>query len=93
VIQGYKPVNEGEWRSDEIEFMQDVANIVGMTLENARLYEDTQRRAENERIVSDVSSRIRESLDVDTVMQTAVVELQRALGLKDITIRLGDSHE
>jgi GAF domain-containing protein len=64
-----------------------------MTLENARLYEDTQRRAENERIVSDVSSRIRQSLDVDTVMQTAVVELQRALGLKDITIRLGDSHE
>jgi len=57
------------------------------------LYEDTQRRAENERIVADVSSRIRESLDVDTVMQTAVVELQRALGLKDITIRLGDSDE
>ncbi len=93
VIQGYKPVDGGEWRTDEIEFMKDVANIVGMTLENARLYEDTQRRAENERIVADVSSRIRESLDVDTVMQTAVIELQRALGLKDITIRLGDEHE
>ncbi len=93
VIQGYKPVDEGEWREDEIEFMKEVANIVAMTLENARLYEDTQRRAENERIVADVSSRIRESLDVDTVMQTAVVELQRALGLKDITIRLGETHE
>jgi GAF domain-containing protein/HAMP domain-containing protein len=93
VIQGYKSVDEGEWRADEIEFMKEVANIVGMTLENARLYEDTQRRAENERIVADVSSRIRESLDVDTVMQTAVIELQRALGLKDITIRLGDTHE
>jgi GAF domain-containing protein/HAMP domain-containing protein len=93
VIQGYKPDDGGEWRADEIEFMKDVANIVGMTLENARLYEDTQRRAENERIVADVSSRIRESLDVDTVMQTAVIELQRALGLKDITIRLGDTHE
>jgi GAF domain-containing protein len=93
VIQGYKPADGGEWRADEIEFMKDVANIVGMTLENARLYEDTQRRAENERIVADVSSRIRESLDVDTVMQTAVIELQRALGLKDITIRLGDTHE
>lgn len=93
VIQGYKSVAEGEWSPDEIEFMRDVANIVGMTLENARLYEDTQRRAENERIVADVSSRIRESLDVDTVMQTAVVELQRALGLQDITIRLGEPHE
>jgi GAF domain-containing protein len=93
VIQGYKPVDGGDWRADEIEFMKDVANIVGMTLENARLYEDTKRRAENERIVADVSSRIRESLDVDTVMQTAVIELQRALGLKDITIRLGDTHE
>ena len=91
VLQGYRPVEEGEWRPDEIEFMRDVANIVGMTLENARLYEDTQRRADNERIVADVSSRIRESLDVDTVMQTAVVELQRALGLQDITIRLGDT--
>jgi len=93
VIQGYKPVDDGEWRADEIEFMKEVANIVGMALENARLYEDTQRRAENERVVADVSSRIRESLDVDTVMQTAVIELQRALGLKEITIRLGDTHE
>jgi GAF domain-containing protein/HAMP domain-containing protein len=93
VIQGYKSVEEGEWGTNEIEFMQGVANIVGMTLENARLYEDTQRRADNERIVADVSSRIRQSLDVDTVMQTAVVELQRALGLQDIAIRLGDTHE
>jgi GAF domain-containing protein len=93
VIQAYRPMDGGEWMDDEIEFMKDVANIVGMTLENARLYEDTQRRADNERIVADVSSRIRESLDVDTVMQTAVVELQRALGLKDIIIRLGDTHE
>jgi GAF domain-containing protein/HAMP domain-containing protein len=93
VIHGYKPADEGVWRPDEIEFMKDVADIVGLTLENARLYEDTQRRAESERVIAEVSTRIRESLDVDTVMQTAVVELQRALGLRDITIRLGDFHE
>lgn len=93
VIHGYKPADEGVWRPDEIEFMKDVADIVGLTLENARLYEDTQRRAESESVIAEVSTRIRESLDVDTVMRTAVIELQRALGLRDITIRLGDFNE
>ena len=93
VINGYKPARGGRWQDDEIAFLRDVANMVGITLENARLYEDTQRRAEGERITAEVSARIRESLDVDTVMQAAVVELQRVLALKDVTIRLGDTHE
>ncbi len=89
---GAPPAPGSKWSEAEIEFVQSVANLLSLTLENARLYEDTQRRAESERLVSEISSRIRQSLDVDTVMQTALVELQRALGLKDITIRLGDSH-
>ena len=89
---GAPPTPSSKWSEAEIEFVQSVANLLSLTLENARLYEDTQRRAESERLVAEISSRIRQSLDVDTVMQTALVELQRALGLKDITIRLGDSH-
>jgi GAF domain-containing protein/HAMP domain-containing protein len=89
---GPPPTPGSKWSEAEIEFVQSVANLLSLTLENARLYEDTQRRAESERLVAEISSRIRQSLDVDTVMQTALVELQRALGLKDITIRLGDSY-
>jgi hypothetical protein len=35
---------------------------------------------------------MRETLDVDTVLKTAVYEMRQVLGLYDVTIRLGDTN-
>jgi GAF domain-containing protein len=91
-IQAQKEETGQEWTQDEIEMLKTLVDQLSIALENARLYEDTQRRAERERVAADISARIRESLDVDTVLRTAVMEMRRALNLDEITIRLGESN-
>ena len=60
-----------------------------IAIENARLLDQACRHAEREHLVRGINSRISASIDVRTVMQTAVDELGRALGVSRCLIRLG----
>ena len=64
---------------EEVETASLVADQVGLALENARLFEQTLRRAERERKVLEITSRIRSVNDPETMLQIAVDELQRTL--------------
>jgi GAF domain-containing protein/HAMP domain-containing protein len=68
-----------EWVNEEIETVQSIADLVGQALENARLFEQTVRRAERERRVLEITSKIRSTTDPQTMMEIAVAELQQAL--------------
>jgi len=48
-------------------------------------------QAERERLIGEFSSRLQESLDVEAVLKTATQEIRQALGLREVTILLGDS--
>ena len=65
-----------------------VASRLATALESARLYEETQRRAVQEQITSEIASRIRESLDIDAVLKTAVQEIGEKLNLHDVSIQI-----
>ena len=67
------------WAEDEISLVKAVADQVGLALENARLLEETQRRAQREATVSQITSRLRASNDPNTILQTAIIELRQAL--------------
>jgi len=71
-----------------ITVVEEAADRLALALESARLVADAQERARQERLISDVSSRTRETLDIDTVLRTAVRELQLALNLKEAEVRL-----
>ena len=58
-------------------------------IENARLLEHAHRRAARERLVRYINSKISASIQIDTVMQTAVDELGRALTPSRCLIRTG----
>jgi GAF domain-containing protein len=82
-------VAEGAVLSDEqIAFVESVAEQFGLAAENLRLVETTQRLAAREHMVGEVSARIRESLDLDTVLRTAVEQIRRAMQTPEVTIRL-----
>ena len=93
VIDGRKPGGSGQWTQDEIALMQTLAEQSALALESARLYQDTQRRAARERMVGEVTGRIRETLDVEAVLKTAVDEIRQALQLKRLVVRLGAPDE
>jgi len=89
VIDTFKPAESGTWTLQEIALAETLADQLGTALESARLYQDTQRRAAREQLTGQVTARVRESLDLDTVLQTVVRELGETLNLAEARVRLG----
>jgi hypothetical protein len=86
-IEAHKADAE-EWTEEEIELMRTLGDQLSVALESARLYQDTQRRAAQERLVGEVTARMRESLDIETVLKTTASEVRQALDLDNLVIRL-----
>jgi GAF domain-containing protein/HAMP domain-containing protein len=76
------------WTDDEIAIVEATASQAAVTLENARLFQETRAMAERERLVANVTARMRESLDLETVLRTAVREMGQALSLAEVSITL-----
>jgi GAF domain-containing protein/HAMP domain-containing protein len=70
------------------ELVTIVAERLAVNLDGARLYQDAQRRAAQEQLTREITSRIRETLDIDSVLKTATQEIGERLGLHDLTIQL-----
>lgn len=79
VVRLRKPAEAGPWTSDEIALAQTLSDRLSTALESARLYEETRRRAERERLTGEITARIRASNDPQTILQTAAHELRKAL--------------
>ena len=71
---------------EQINLIKAVAERVALSAENARLFEETTRRAERERLVSDITGKIRSVNDPQTMIQTAMEELRKALGASRVEV-------
>ena len=71
---------------DQKDLVSAVAERVALSAENARLFEETNRRAERERLVSDITVKIRSTNDPDTMIRTALSELKTALGATHVEL-------
>lgn len=80
-----------QWADDEIAIIEATANQTALTVENARLLTESQQRAAQEQIASEVTARMRASLNMDTVLQTAIREISQKLGLAQVEVHLGDT--
>lgn len=89
VIDAYKPQDASDWTPEQVGLLETLADQLSVALDSARLHQDTQHREIRERIVGEVTTRIRETLDMDTILQTAAREIGESLGLHDVTIQLG----
>jgi GAF domain-containing protein len=77
-----------KWTAQEESIASEVAAQAALALENIRLVEHTRERASREQAISNISARIRETLDLDIVLRTSAREIQRALNLEEAEIRL-----
>jgi len=78
-----------EWTDDEVALVEAVADQMALAIENAHLLEETQRRAEREQTLSQMTARFTRSLDIDTLLQTAVRELGQLLQVDETSVYLG----
>jgi GAF domain-containing protein/HAMP domain-containing protein len=85
---------EGEpWSEDDVALVEELVTQVGLALENARLLEETRRRAEWEQSLSQLTARFSRSLDLDTMLQTAVRELGQLPNVAEVSVHVGVPEE
>jgi GAF domain-containing protein len=65
-----------------------MADQMANAIANVQLFEVSRRQAERERLIGEATAHMRETLDVEMVLRTALDEMYRALGLDEIVIRL-----
>ncbi len=74
------------WNEDQLDLIKAVAERVALSAENARLFEETTARADRERLVSDITGKIRSQTDSQSMIQTAIDELRSALGASRVEV-------
>jgi GAF domain-containing protein len=72
--------------------MRQANSLVGqaaVVMQTTILFRQEQARARREHLLRDIATKVRNSTDIDTIMQTAVTEIGRTLGRRSF-IKLGD---
>ncbi|MCL7451693.1 MAG: GAF domain-containing protein [Anaerolineae bacterium] len=93
VLDAYKPKDAGGWTGDEVALLQTLVDQLGIALESARLYQETQRRASREQAIRQITENMRRSVDIETILQSTVTELAKALGAPRAYVRLGTEEQ
>jgi GAF domain-containing protein len=78
---------------DLVKLVQGSMDRLAVSLENARLLEEIQIRADRERTVGDISAKVRAAADVDTVLRIAAQEIGRTLGVSEVMVQLRKESE
>jgi GAF domain-containing protein len=70
------------WSEDELALVTTVTDQLAQTLENLRLFDETTRRAAREQMAGEITARIREAVEIETVLERALSELGRAFAVE-----------
>lgn len=89
VIKLQRDRHQPEWTDRDRQLVDKLSQQIALALENARLLEETHQQAQKEKLIAETTSRMRETLDIETVLQTAAAELRKALNLNEVEVRLG----
>lgn len=87
-ITAHKPPSGGEWKEDEVQLLQILSRQLSLTLEGARLLIDAQRRAHREQLVGSIIAQMRETLDIQAILQNTLQQLGDRLGIPEVEARL-----
>ncbi|HUT20974.1 MAG TPA: GAF domain-containing protein [Anaerolineae bacterium] len=88
VLDTRKPDRDGVWTTDQVALVEQIAEQLSQALEHARLYEETQRRGMRERQLREIGTRIGSGVDLDTILQTAIEDVAKALGVPAAFVQL-----
>ncbi|MEG4322349.1 MULTISPECIES: GAF domain-containing protein [unclassified Microcoleus] len=70
---------EREWTHWEQQLLEGVASQLAIAINQAKLYSKTRRQAERESLLRLIGNQIRSTLDLGTILQTAVREVRQLL--------------
>ncbi len=89
VINARKSDEAGPWTPAEVSLLETLVGQLEVALEGARLYRESQRRAQHERLARQITEKVRATPEVQIIAQTAAVELAEALSGTRGFVQLG----
>jgi GAF domain-containing protein len=72
----------------DVQRYQSFADQAAVAANNLMLFEQTQRRANRERLINDITRKIQGTTQVDSALQTAIQELGQALNARRASVAL-----
>ncbi len=84
----YWELPNSTFSQNKVQLAEELVSRLAVTLDNARLFEETRRSVERERIVGDLAAQLSGKTDVKDILETAVRQVGQALQLPDVSIRL-----
>ncbi|PJF26634.1 MAG: hypothetical protein CUN52_15575, partial [Phototrophicales bacterium] len=82
----------GELRQDDsVDIIQSVAQRLALSLDNARLFEETQLNAQQQQAINQIVGQFQSALNVDELLQMTLTEISGLVGATGGSIRLGSA--
>jgi GAF domain-containing protein len=88
VLMALDSEQPGRFTEDDAALLSTIASQVATAIQNARLLEQSQRAARRERLIHEITSKVRQSQDIKTILETTARELGRALNAEGAAVQL-----
>jgi GAF domain-containing protein/HAMP domain-containing protein len=82
--------SDPDWKlsPEDLQLLSQISLQTANAVDIARSFQQTAQRAQQEKMLTGITSRMRETLDVETVLQTAVNEIYRSFNLDNVSCYL-----
>jgi GAF domain-containing protein len=81
-------VDQRKFTQHDMDMVTAISVQATIAIENRRLIEQSQRRAEREQLIRQITTRIRAARDIEGILQATATELARSVGVPRAIVRL-----
>lgn len=81
-------LDQASLSDDENAFVDSVTTQTAIALENARLLQETERRAVQEQKLNELTLRFSRAMNIDDILRTAVQELGQLPTVAEVSVQL-----
>lgn len=85
--------NNQRWDKDELDIVSAIIERAALALENARFFEDSQKRAAKERAIGEIAAKISAQNKVDVLLRTAIQELRHTIPGAEVSIQIDEEDQ
>lgn len=77
------------WTEDELDIISAIVERAALSIENARLLEESRQTAEREHVISEIAAKIGAGTQIEDILKTAVQELGAHISGTQVTVEIG----
>ncbi len=92
VLSAVNALHARDFSEQDINLLTAIGNQVAAAIENRNLLEHSQKRAQQEQSLREVTEKLRAAPNLDLLLQTAAEELGKRLGARHTVLELGVDH-